>query len=130
MFCICFVYIICYFSCFVQNLIVFCLLKCLQNTFLFKKTSNIILLSLVLIVLIIFKININCYYCRLIRERLEASISENPKDLKPLGTLGTLEELNEISEEEMATLIQWSDLIIFDYLTGNYDRVAGIMVKK
>jgi len=30
----------------------------------------------------------------------------------------------------LGQLIQWSDLIIFDYLTGNYDRVAGMQVRR
>ncbi|CAB4066748.1 FJX1 [Lepeophtheirus salmonis] len=35
-------------------------------------------------------------------------------------------ELAEMSNEELSTLIQWGDMIIFDYLTGNFDRVASM----
>eukprot|EP00094_Tigriopus_californicus_P001619 TCALIF_01566-PA protein Name:"Similar to Fjx1 Four-jointed box protein 1 (Mus musculus)" AED:0.11 eAED:0.11 QI:0/0.66/0.5/1/0.66/0.5/4/214/472 len=34
------------------------------------------------------------------------------------------EKFQDLDEEEMGELVQWSDLIIFDFLTGNYDRVA------
>ena len=45
----------------------------------------------------------------------------------------TLEKLSSdkeegIDEELLSELIQWSDLIVFDYLTGNYDRVASNQV--
>ena len=33
-----------------------------------------------------------------------------------------------LDEAVLADLVQWSDLIIFDYLTGNYDRVASMQV--
>ena len=41
----------------------------------------------------------------------------------------TLEKLSSdkeegLDEELLSELVQWSDLIVFDYLTGNYDRVA------
>nr|XP_045581769.1 extracellular serine/threonine protein kinase four-jointed-like isoform X1 [Procambarus clarkii] len=32
--------------------------------------------------------------------------------------------LKQASERDLARLLQWSDLLVFDYLTGNYDRVA------
>ena len=32
-------------------------------------------------------------------------------------------------EDEWAKLAMWSDLYIFDYLTGNYDRVASMQVR-
>lgn len=32
--------------------------------------------------------------------------------------------LKMLSERELAQLVQWSDLLVFDYLTGNYDRLA------
>ena len=37
-------------------------------------------------------------------------------------------DLLEIDSESLAEVAQWSDLIIFDYLTGNYDRVASMQV--
>ena len=33
-----------------------------------------------------------------------------------------------LDEAVLADLVQWSDLIMFDYLTGNYDRVASMQV--
>ena len=33
-----------------------------------------------------------------------------------------------LDETVLADLVQWSDLIMFDYLTGNYDRVASMQV--
>ena len=33
-----------------------------------------------------------------------------------------------LDETVLAELVQWSDLIMFDYLTGNYDRVASMQV--
>ena len=36
--------------------------------------------------------------------------------------------LRDLSVSEAAELAQWSDLVIFDYITGNYDRVASMMV--
>ena len=36
--------------------------------------------------------------------------------------------LRDLSVSEAAELAQWSDLVIFDYITGNYDRVATMMV--
>lgn len=38
------------------------------------------------------------------------------------------EKFQDLDEEEMGELVQWSDLIIFDFLTGNYDRVATMQV--
>ena len=37
-------------------------------------------------------------------------------------------ELAALDENILTQLVQWSDLIIFDYLTGNYDRVASMQV--
>ena len=36
--------------------------------------------------------------------------------------------LRDLSVSEAAELAQWSDIVIFDYITGNYDRVASMMV--
>lgn len=33
-------------------------------------------------------------------------------------------------EQEWAKLAMWSDLFIYDYLTGNYDRVSSMQVRK
>lgn len=35
--------------------------------------------------------------------------------------------LQEASEEELLRLLQWSELLVFDFLTANYDRVAYMM---
>ena len=45
----------------------------------------------------------------------------------------TLERLSSdkedgLDKELLSELVQWSDLIVFDYLTGNYDRVASKQV--
>ncbi|KAG7153290.1 extracellular serine/threonine protein kinase four-jointed-like [Homarus americanus] len=32
--------------------------------------------------------------------------------------------LKQAAERDLVRLLQWSDLLVFDYLTGNYDRVA------
>ncbi|XP_068218991.1 uncharacterized protein [Palaemon carinicauda] len=40
-------------------------------------------------------------------------------------TLGELKRnIRALSERDLIKLLQWSDLLVFDYLTGNYDRVA------
>ena len=33
----------------------------------------------------------------------------------------------ETDSTALEKLLQWSDLILFDYLTGNYDRVASML---
>merc|ERR1712080_514977 len=38
----------------------------------------------------------------------------------------TLSSTDGIDEEGMVLLAQWSDLIVFDFITGNYDRVASM----
>jgi four-jointed box protein 1 len=40
-----------------------------------------------------------------------------------------LVELAETDPGALEKLVQWSDLIIFDYITGNYDRVASMQVR-
>ncbi len=44
------------------------------------------------------------------------------------GTQISLEEIVDMEKEEIGELVQWTDLAIFDYLTGNYDRVASMLV--
>ena len=36
--------------------------------------------------------------------------------------------LRDLNIMEAAEVAQWSDLVVFDYLTGNYDRVASMQV--
>jgi hypothetical protein len=48
---------------------------------------------------------------------------------KPLDVTST-KDLTLLDENVLTQLVQWSDLIIFDYLTGNYDRVASMQVRK
>jgi len=38
----------------------------------------------------------------------------------------TSSDLSSMDETQLEHLVQWSDLIIFDYLTGNYDRMASM----
>ena len=42
----------------------------------------------------------------------------------PLGSAAA----SRMDPDELSELIQWTDLIVFDYLTGNYDRMASMMV--
>eukprot|EP00095_Tigriopus_kingsejongensis_P010430 maker-scaffold294_size218657-snap-gene-0.16 protein:Tk10430 transcript:maker-scaffold294_size218657-snap-gene-0.16-mRNA-1 annotation:"hypothetical protein LOTGIDRAFT_238416" len=56
-----------------------------------------------------------------IREALE---SQDPLDIYK-G-----EKFQDLDEPAMGELVQWSDLIIFDYLTGNYDRDAAEKLKR
>lgn len=35
-----------------------------------------------------------------------------------------------LSANEMSDLVQWSDLIVFDYITGNYDRFVYLILWK
>ena len=35
--------------------------------------------------------------------------------------------LTETEPDALEKLVQWSDLMLFDYLTGNYDRVASML---
>lgn len=60
--------------------------------------------------------------------KLEAKESAtNPLDGSELKSLS--ENVHEdLDEHVLSDLVQWSDLIIFDYLTGNYDRVASMQV--
>ncbi|MPC57468.1 Four-jointed box protein 1 [Portunus trituberculatus] len=36
-------------------------------------------------------------------------------------------QLRDVSESELVRLLQWSDLLLFDFLTANYDRVAYML---
>lgn len=45
-------------------------------------------------------------------------------------TLFPSSELNQKSKEIVCDLLQWSDLIIFDYLTANLDRIVNNMFNK
>jgi len=38
----------------------------------------------------------------------------------------TSRDLSSMDETQLEQMVQWSDLIIFDYLTGNYDRMASM----
>jgi four-jointed box protein 1 len=60
-----------------------------------------------------------------IREFLIRDSKASPKP--PLDVTST-KELSELDDTILTQLVQWSDLIIFDYLTGNYDRVASMQV--
>ena len=61
-------------------------------------------------------------------EKLETKKSEpNPLDGSELKSLSENEQ-EDLDEHVLSDLVQWSDLIMFDYLTGNYDRVASMQV--
>lgn len=69
----------------------------------------------------------------LIRKRLAKAQSQAPSTLNPL----TIEEANAMLQNEgddddvedtLSQLVQWSDLVLLDYLTGNYDRLASMQV--
>ena len=60
--------------------------------------------------------------------KLEVDKSEqNPLDGSELKSLSQNEH-EDLDEHILSDLVQWSDLIMFDYLTGNYDRVASMQV--
>ena len=56
----------------------------------------------------------------ILRQRLLSRLQE------PLD--GNSEILPQLDQNQLEELVQWSDLIIFDYITGNYDRVASMQV--
>ena len=37
--------------------------------------------------------------------------------------------LRDLSVTQAAELAQWSDMVVFDYITGNYDRIASMQVQ-
>ncbi|XP_019061323.1 four-jointed box protein 1, partial [Fukomys damarensis] len=43
--------------------------------------------------------------------------------LRPLRDAGG--ELANLSQAELVDLVQWTDLILFDYLTANFDRLVS-----
>lgn len=51
----------------------------------------------------------------------------NPIDGPELKSLSANEQEG-LDEDVLGALVQWSDLIMFDFLTGNYDRVASMQV--
>lgn len=53
----------------------------------------------------------------------EEKDSEKKKQDDSISILGS-KNLKELSKKDLIQLLQWSDLLVFDYLTGNYDRVA------
>jgi four-jointed box protein 1 len=59
----------------------------------------------------------------ILRLALSSMTSKRPLDL-------TSTALKSADETDLEHLVQWSDMIIFDYLTGNYDRVASMQVNK
>ena len=52
--------------------------------------------------------------------------TSNPEIYQPIDK--TSEDLTSLDETQLEHLVQWSDLVIFDYLTGNYDRMASMQV--
>jgi len=43
---------------------------------------------------------------------------------KPLSTV------RNITQDELSALVQWTDLILFDYITGHYDRRVDMFSTK
>ncbi|XP_077994848.1 four-jointed box protein 1-like [Glandiceps talaboti] len=54
------------------------------------------------------------------RGKLPALLLHGDKAINP-----TTKQLKYLSLESLVELMQWTDLVIFDYITGNYDRVAS-----
>ena len=59
-----------------------------------------------------------------ISDRLAATLAGDDLTFGPVDA----KTLRTMDPEDAAQLVQWTDLIIFDYLTGNYDRIASMMV--
>ena len=57
-----------------------------------------------------------------LRQRLVSRMLQEPLDV-------TSDALTQMDESQLEELVQWSDMIVFDYLTGNYDRVASMQVR-
>ena len=56
-----------------------------------------------------------------LRQRLVSRMLQEPLDV-------TSAALTRMDESQLEELVQWSDMVVFDYLTGNYDRVASMQV--
>ena len=54
-------------------------------------------------------------------------LKSNTESVQPIDV--TASDLSSMDETQLEHLVQWSDLIIFDYLTGNYDRMASMQVR-
>jgi len=54
-----------------------------------------------------------------------AEVFENVKDFENVDQMFRT-SLSDLSLEEAAEVAQWSDLVVFDFLTGNYDRVSSM----
>ena len=52
--------------------------------------------------------------------------NSNPEVYQPIDK--NSEDFKSLDETQLEHLVQWSDLVIFDYLTGNYDRMASMQV--
>jgi len=50
--------------------------------------------------------------------------NSNPEVYQPIDK--NSEDFTSLDETQLEHLVQWSDLVIFDYLTGNYDRMASM----
>ena len=57
-----------------------------------------------------------------LRQRLVSRMLQEPLDV-------TSAALTQMDESQLEELVQWSDMVVFDYLTGNYDRVASMQVR-
>ncbi|KAG0728500.1 Four-jointed box protein 1 [Chionoecetes opilio] len=69
----------------------------------------------------------------LVRDHMPAALLHALTTNTTLGVAAEVEgntrpsSLREASEGELVRLLQWSDLLLFDYLTANYDRVAYML---
>ena len=57
----------------------------------------------------------------ILRQKLVSRLLQEPLDV-------TSSALTQMDKSQLEELVQWSDMIVFDYLTGNYDRVASMQV--
>ncbi|KAK7076755.1 hypothetical protein SK128_000974 [Halocaridina rubra] len=55
-------------------------------------------------------------------DTVNSEFQENPQ--RVISGISASLKLRDLPERDLKLLVQWSDLVVFDYLTGNYDRVA------
>ena len=65
----------------------------------------------------------------ILREALKARTTiDVTYDSRASRDVPRVARLRDLDITEAAEVAQWSDLVVFDYLTGNYDRVASMQV--
>jgi len=60
------------------------------------------------------------------KDRLEDFEKDRLEDFEKLEKDQSRTSLSDLTLEEAAEVAQWSDLVVFDFLTGNYDRVSSM----